>query len=123
MGMEYVKFHFEGKKGTIYYKNAQGEKELKFGIGYNEFGKFPQEGYSDMVGTEYAPGNYYNCACSADWAREKTLRIKVQIIDKYFGNACFMVGFKDERISINITKTAEGFLREYVGVALGKRNS
>ncbi len=121
MGMEYIKLHFEGKKGTLCYKNAQGEKELKFGIGYNEFGKFPQEGYSDMVGNEYAPGNYYDCACSADWARDKTLRIKVQIIDKYFGNACFMIGFKDERISINITKTAEGFLHEYVGMALGKR--
>ncbi len=121
MNIERFSLSFEGKKGTFKYKNLQGEKELNFGIGYNEFGIFPQEGYSDMVGNEYCPGNYYNCACSADWGEEKKLRIKVQIIDKYFGQACFVFSFKDDRVYVSMEKTAEYFLTEYSGKAIGKK--
>ncbi|MBR3761723.1 MAG: serine hydrolase [Lachnospiraceae bacterium] len=119
MKIEYIKFNFEGKKGILTYKNEQGTKELVFGLGYNEFGKVPQEGYSDMTATEYAAGNYYDCACSADWTEEKKLRIKVQIIDKYFGNASFVFSFKDSRVSVLMTRAAENFLLEYEGVATG----
>lgn len=119
MKIEHIKLCFDGKKGTLCYKNAQGEKELKFGLGYNEFGKFPQEGYSDMVAGKSAPGNYYDCACSADWIEDKKLRIKVQIIDTYFGNACFVFSFKDNGVSLLMSKTAEYFLGEYEGIAYG----
>lgn len=122
MGIEYVKFDFDGRKGYLSYKNKQGEKKLAFGIGYNEFGKFPQEGYSDMVGTKFAPGNFYDCACSADWAEDRKLRIKVQIIDKYFGNGCWVFSFKDNRIMISMAKTAEDFMNEYAGIAMGKKS-
>lgn len=119
MKIEYIKLCFDGRKGTLCYKNSQGEKELNFGMGYNEFGKFPEEGYSDMVATEFVRGNYYDCAASADWIEDKKLRIKVQIIDKYFGNACFVFGFKDTRLSLLMSKNAENFLDEYEGVAHG----
>lgn len=119
MKIEYIKICFDGKKGTLYYKNVQGEKELHFGMGYNEFGKFPEEGYSDMIATEYVKGNYYDCAASADWTEDKKLRIKVQIIDKYFGNACFIFSFKDSRVCILMNRNAENFLGEYEGVAYG----
>lgn len=120
MNIDWISLSFEGKKGVFRYKNLQGEKELAFGIGYNEFGVFPEEGYSDMVGNEYCPGNYYKCACSADWGEEKKLRIKVQIIDKYFGQACFVLSFKDNRVYVSMEKTAEYFMMEYVGKARGK---
>lgn len=120
MGIEYIKLCFEGEKGELHYKNKQGEKTLVFGMGYNEFSKFPEEGYSDMVATEFAKGNYYDCACSAGWAEMKKLRIKVQIIDKYFGNGCFVFSFKDDRVTVLMTKTAENFMNEYSGVAMGR---
>ena len=123
MKIEYIKFSFEGKKGILTYKNKQGTKELVFGLGYNEFGKFPEEGYSDMIATEYVPGNYYDCACSADWLEDKKLRIKVQVIDKYFGNANFIFSFKDSRVSVLMTSAAENFLLEYEGVATGVCNN
>lgn len=119
MNIEYIKFSFEGKKGILTYKNKQGTKELAFGLGYNEFGKFPEEGYSDMVATEYVPGNYYDCACSADWIEDRKLRIKVQIIDKYFGNANFIFSFKDSKVGVLMSRDAENFLLEYEGVAVG----
>ncbi len=121
MNIERISLSFEGKKGVFKYKNLQGEKELTFGIGYNEFGIFPEEGYSDEVANEYCPGNYYKCACSADWAEDKKLRIKVQIIDKYFGQACFVFSFKDDRVYVSMEKTAEYFLMEYSGKAIGCR--
>jgi len=119
MNIEYIKLSFEEKKGTLCYKNKQGEKELVFGIGYNEFGKFPEEGYSDEVGTVFAPGNFYECAASADWAEDKKLRIKVQIIDKYFGNGLFVLSFKDDRVTLSMISTAEAFMLEYRGIATG----
>ena len=121
MGIEWIRFSFEGKKGILSYCNRQGEKELTFGIGYNEFGKFLEEGYSDLVAGKPASGHYYDAACSADIPEEEKLRIKVQVIDKYFGTACFVFSFKDERVSINMAKTAEAFLDEYQGLANGKR--
>ena len=120
MEIEYIRLDFDGNKGNVSYKNAQGEKVLSFGIGYNEFGIFPQEGYSDEVGTEYSPGNYYKCACSARWCEKQKFQIKVQIIDKYFGNGCWTFSFKDNRVMISMTKTAEAFMNEYTGIASGK---
>lgn len=121
MGIEWIKLCFEGKKGKLFYKNAQSEKELLFGLGYNEFSLFPEENYSDMIGAVASIGHKYKCACSADWAEEKKLRIKVQIIDKYFANGAFVFSFKDDRVCVRMTKTAEAFLDEYEGSANGKR--
>lgn len=121
MNIEYVRFDFDGNKGKLSYKNLQGEKELFFGMGYNEFGKFPEEGYSDMITTKFEAGHYYDCACSADWCEAKKLRMKVQIIDKYFGNAAFVFSFKDDRLAVEMTKTAENFLEEYQGIAMGSK--
>ncbi len=121
MNIEYIKFDFDGNKGTLSYKNLQGEKKLYFKMCENEFFKFPQEGYSDMIGTFSEPGNMYDCACSAAWTEESKLKLKVQIIDKYFGTICMTFCFKDERVGIYMTKNAEAFLDEYCGYANGTR--
>ena len=120
MKMEWIRLDFDGDKGMLSYKNAQGEKQLPFGMGYNEFSKFPQTGYSDMVAGAVEPGHMYDCAVSADWPEEKKLRIKVQIIDKYFGNMSMEFGFKDDKVGICLMKKAEAFLDEYEGYANGK---
>jgi len=120
MKIEYIKIDFEGDKGILSYKNEQGEKKLNFGMGYNEFGKFPQEGYSDMIGTFYAEGNMYDCAASGAWTEKQKFKIKVQIIDKYFASLAITFGFKDEtRVGIRMVPVAEAFLREYSGYANG----
>lgn len=120
MGIKWVRLEFAQDKGTLFYENEQGEKALPFGLGHNEFGKFPQEGYSDLTAAVPAPGNLYDCAASADWPEPQKLRIKVQIIDKYFGNMSIEFGFKDDRVGIYMMKTAEAFLDEYEGYANGR---
>ena len=87
---------------------------------HNVYSKFPQEGYSNEVGSVHAPGNYYDCAASAAWSDLNNLFIKVQIIDKYFGTLDINVGFRDEFIGIHMAKCAEDFLDEYVGFAGGR---
>ncbi|MBR3761764.1 MAG: serine hydrolase [Lachnospiraceae bacterium] len=120
MGIKYVHFDLEGDKGVLTYENAQGVKKLPFGFGYNELAKFPQEGYSDLIATIPEPGHMYDCAVSADWPEEQKLRIKVQIIDKYFGQMSMEFGFKGDEVGIYMQKTAEAFLDEYQGYACGR---
>ena len=80
---------------------------------------FPEEGYSDQVGSVYAPGHYYHCAASAGWVEPHKLRIQVQIIDDYFGILNIMVSFRDSQVGIYMDKTAEDFLQTYQGIAAG----
>ena len=117
MGIKWFKLQFSGNEGSIIYENAQGEKTMPFGFGHNIFEKFPQEGYSDLVGSVPCPGNKYDAAFCADWPADNTLRIRVQIIDKYFGNLGILFGFRDaNHVTVRMDKTAEDFLKEYAGL-------
>lgn len=120
MGITKMRFEFDKDGGTWYYTNAQGHKELRFGRCENIFGDFPEEGYSDMIGGQVAPGHKYHCATSAAWSSETELYIKVQIIDKYFGNLTVRVGFRDDVIGVSMHKVAEAFLETYQGFAGGR---
>jgi CubicO group peptidase (beta-lactamase class C family) len=121
MSIKWFQFDFDGKRAVLHYENAQGVKELPFGLGYNEFGKFPQVGYSDMIGSVGEPGHKYDCAVSADFPEPQKIRIRVQIIDKYFGNLAMIFGFKDKNTaSVKMVKCAEAFLDEYQGLMNAK---
>ena len=121
MGITKVRFDFDEKAGTgrMVYTNAQGEKELAFGMGENVFGIFPEVGYSAEVGGIPTESHQYKCANSAAWMSPYQLFVKVQIIDEYFGNLNISVGFEDDRIGIIMVKCAEDFLQEYEGFAGG----
>lgn len=122
MNFTEISLHFSEDCCSFNYINAQGEKSLPFGVLKNVFDYFPQEGYSDQVGSEWTKGHYYRCATSAAWLSEKKLHIKVQVIDKYFGRMDIILDFSDEsKVDMNITKTAEYFLDEYFGSATGER--
>ena len=116
-GITRFSLHFTGvDTGELHYTNAQGEKVLSFGLGRNVFGKFPELGYSDLhAGVRTENGFLYDCAASAAWREEKKLCIKVQVIDKYFGNLFMMFSFKENYAVVRMTKTAEDFLDKYVG--------
>ena len=116
-----LRFSFTDGVCRMNYTNAQGDKELLFRINENEFGLFPEEGYSDQVGAEFAPGHYYKCAASGAWIEPQKLFIRVQVIDDYFGILNMNFGFKDEStVGIYMNKTAENFFDTYQGFATGK---
>lgn len=120
MGISRMNLEFSKDCGKLCYENATGYKELPFGIGKNVFADFPEEGYSDMVGSKKAEGNFYKCAVSAAWTEEKKIILKVQIIDKYFGKLHIVIGFRDENcVTVYMKKAAQDFLFEYEGYAIG----
>lgn len=119
MGLKAFRFDFSGDKGTFSYTNEQGDKKIEFGMCENVFGYFPEEGYSNEVGTEKTKNFYYRCAVSAAWLEEKKLQLKIQIIDKYFGNCALTFGFKGSKVGIWMQKNAEDFLDKYQGMAEG----
>ncbi len=121
-GMVAFTFHFEGDKGKLCYTNAQGEKELFFGVNKNVFGKFPQFGYSNEYGgCRTTDGFTYDCAASLAFTEGDQLLLFVQIIDKYFGNMSIIVGFNQSYATVKMTKVAEDFLREYEGEFIAKQ--
>lgn len=119
MGIKWFRLELAEDSGVFHYENAQGVKAIPFGLGHNVLGQFPEEGYADLTVNTVAPGHTYRMAASADWPEEKKLRIRVQIIDKYFGNLAIVCGFRDARtVSVRMTKVAEDFLDEYSGVMM-----
>lgn len=87
----------------------------------NVLSLFPKAGVPDETGTISAPGHQYRCATSAAWVEERKLFIKSQIIDKYLGNLNITIGFKDNRVGIQMIGNAEYFLEDYNGFAGGYR--
>lgn len=122
MGIRWFRLEFADGEGRFVYENEQGEKVLPFGMKKNHFGKFPQLGYSDERGNVHEiTGFKYDCAASAGWLDDKTLQLRVQIIDRYFGSLVATFGFRDANtVSVRMIKHAEDFLNEYHGWMAGK---
>ncbi len=115
-----ISFNEDGS-GTFNYVNEQGKKKLDFKYGENAYQKFPQLGYSDMICNVPAGGDFmYDCAVSGAWTYGNTFIMYVQIIDKYFGNLSMIFTFKDDIVNVRMTKTAEYFLQEYMGMFTAK---
>ncbi len=115
-----LSFNADGS-GTFNYTNAQGKKKIEFKYGENAYQKFPQLGYSDTVGCVPAGGDFmYDCAASGAWTYGNRFIIHVHIIDKYFGNVSMMFTYKDDIVHVNMSKVAEYFLGEYLGMFTAK---
>ena len=112
-------FSDDGKCGELHYTNEQGDKVLPFGINHNVFCKFPELGYSnDCGGLRTADGFKYDAAVSGAWVQENKIRLSVQIIDRYFGNANWLFSFKGDDATLTMIKSAEDFMDEYEGVVV-----
>ena len=53
MDYENITLTFDDETGKLHYTNVQGEKEITFRMCQNEYGLFPEEGYSVDVGTVF----------------------------------------------------------------------
>lgn len=123
MGWKKFSFSFKNAtEGELHYTNAQGDKVLPFGVNHNVFGKFPELGYSnDNGGLKTTDGFMYDDAVSLAWLEDSKIGMKVQIIDRYFGNANFFFGFKGDDVTVRMMKSAEDFLDEYEGLLTAKK--
>lgn len=118
MEIEYIRFDFKNGENKLTYKNAQGEKELFFGMCENVFSKFPQFGFPDTKVPDKIPGHKLDCAASAAFKTKNKLDMKVQIIDKHLGNMLFSFCFTDDKKAccVRMQKNAVRFLDEYSGL-------
>ena len=119
-----VKFslHFSDNECEFRYTNAQGDKEIPFGVNHNVFGNFPQLGYANEYGAvPTTDGFMYKDAVSFAWMGEREVRLFVQIIDRYFGNMCAQFSFKGDEVFAVFQRAAEHFLNEYQGSLIGKK--
>lgn len=121
MGITKFSLSLKNGKGKFNYTNEQGDKCIDFGMCENEFGLFPQEGYSKDVCSVPVKGHLYKYAASAAWTEEKKLFIKVQIIDDYFGILGITIGFNGNKAGIFMQNVAEDFLQEYQGMLSAER--
>lgn len=120
MGIKWFSLDVSGERGRFIYENAQGEKEIPFGIGYNEFSDFPEDGYFDMeIGVSPA-GHRYPTAVSAKFTDADTLDIWVQFIGRHLGGDYITVRVDGEQAHINMKKTTNCFLDRYFGEANAK---
>lgn len=121
MGIRWLRLELDDDAGCLIYENAQGEKQLPFAMKRNLFCKFPQAGYSDEYGNVHECNDFrYDCAVSAGWVDTQTLQMRVQIIDRYFGLLIVTFAFRDKAVvGLRMCKSAEDFLDEYDGWAMG----
>lgn len=118
MEISKMRITFDGDEGVWEYVNASGEHRLAFGIGKKVSGPFPQKNYyGEQIGI--ASGKCYHCLASAAWVEEHKLNMLVYITDDYLGTLKITFSFKENEISVYMTKVAEWFLDEYSGFAGG----
>lgn len=115
-GITEYSFTFLDKNCDFRYVNAQGEKHIPLGRKKNEFGVFPETGYSDLIGGQSCEGHVYRCASSFAWGTENQMNIKIQIIDDYIGNLHISFSYRDGFGRMRLDGDAENFLRGYDGV-------
>ena len=88
-------------------------------MGYNDLGRFPGKKRMSNVASVYEEGNYA-CGASAVWCEEAKLHIMVRITDTYLGTLSIVLGYKDGRVSVAMTRRAQRILDEYDGYAVGQ---
>lgn len=115
MGISEFTLTFNNNEGVFAYKNAQGDKEIKFGMNENIAQLFPEKDYSREIGGVKCEGNQYKCMASAGWVEDDKLSILVQIIDDYIALLDITIGFNGDVAVIDMKKNAEHFLNEYGG--------
>lgn len=98
---------------------VRGEsKEIIFNMGDYFIGTFPEKHYDgDCINMPI--NREYRAMSAGLWTEQRKLVIRTFIIDEYIGNMTIILSFKGDTVTVYITKTAEHFLDEYPGIAVG----
>ncbi len=120
MGISEICFTVDNDgNGRIDYINTNGSKTVKFGIGKAVIDVFPEDSYSgDTLGVP--SGRNFRSIASGAFTDERTLHIKCDVIDDYFGNLNIIAIFDNDVLSLYMKPNAQMFLGEYRGFTSGK---
>ena len=119
MNISRAAFSFSGGEVSMKYSNESGDHEIHFGLGKFKEGIFPETKYfGKRIGVPSGKG--YRYKATAAWFNPESLTIYLYIIDDYLGTLKINCFFKEEYLTLYMTKAAEWFLDEYSGMATGK---
>lgn len=107
LGIDNLKISLGSDEGKLEFEMNGKALTLPFALCDNKLCKFSfgTRARKDMMGI-YEEGEY-DCASSAAWTDEHTLAIKTQVIDTYFGCLNIYISFKDDRVSMYITRSGQ----------------
>ena len=118
LGIEWLRVERRGDSAALVFFARGEEKEIAFGFGKYEIAPFPEKEYDGLAILE-PMGRGYRTMSAALWTEERKLVVRSYLIDDYFGNMATTLSFKGDTLTVLMTKTAENFLGEYQGVAVG----
>lgn len=120
MGWRDFKLDFCNDEGVISYRNARGEKRIRFGLGKYVCSTFPETHYYDNE-RGVPSGRELDCMAIAEWVEDKKLLLRVYITDVSFANIFAQISFKGDYAALLFRKRGEFLLDDYGGIALGHR--
>ena len=120
MGVSDFTVRFDENGGTLTYTVRGAEKRIPFGFGDNRPGKLPNDKRFGLTAAWYEDGAYEGVA-SACFPEPCKLRIRMQMVDTYFGGITWTLCFKDERVTYNVKKTGSRVLDGIAGIAMGRK--
>lgn len=118
MGIKSLKLELNGDSGILEFEKDNKLRKIEFGIGFNKFGKFPEDKRIGLTASVYEEGSYV-CGASAKWCEENKLHILVRVLDTYLGTLSIVLGFKDNGVTLTMRKFAQRILDDYEGTVSG----
>ncbi|MDI9498323.1 MAG: serine hydrolase [Bacillota bacterium] len=94
-------------------------RTLHAGMSRARRGPFPEASYHGMV-IGRPDGVPYDCLMHAAWIEPHKLRVLVASIGIHLGSQTWTLSFKDERVSVDLRKTAEYFFDDFEGLGWGR---
>jgi hypothetical protein len=118
MKIKWVIFEFTNDEAIMKYENAAGNHELRFGLGKYVEGIFPETYYSDRrIGRPAGRGFRYKA--SGSWFNPRSFTFYLYVIDNCFGTLKANCYFRENTLTLQMSKAAEWFMDEYAGMATG----
>ena len=120
MGVSEFRVCFDEDGGTLIYMDREGEKRIPFGFGCNRPGTIPVTKRFGLTAAWYEDGTYDGMA-SAAFTEPAKLRIRMQMVDTYFGGITWNLYFKGGRVTWLAKKWGSRILEGISGYAIGKK--
>ncbi|MBR6747416.1 MAG: serine hydrolase [Clostridia bacterium] len=118
MGIESVKFDFEGEQVKLTWVNENGVQELNYGLCCYVEDTFPETHYeAKKIGTPENRG--LECHSTAAWVEPASIRLTCYATDVCMGNLHMQFTFDGDTVTLLCTKNAENFFHKYIGFASG----
>lgn len=123
MDLTEVSFRFapDGKTGILHYENATGPKEIEFGLGFYQPGRFPQKGIAyDVINR---PSDHlFGSLNTAVWTEPHKLEVSAFIEEIHCALVTMKFSFYDDGdgVALMWCKIGENMLNEYYGNTCGR---